>query len=169
MALQSYAGALIIVSHDRHLLSACVDRILVVSGGALTEFDGDLEDYRRARQKEQRGEDRARRPAAPKSNRKEERRADAAARNALRSQMKPTEKQLSAIETLLARLGRESEATRAALSEPSVYDNAQRDRLKELTLAEARLKSELARAEDDWLHASARLEALRAEASEALG
>jgi ATP-binding cassette subfamily F protein 3 len=166
MALQSYEGALIIVSHDRHLLSTCADRIIVVSDGGLADFDGDLEDYRKARLKTER----TKRDDAPKASRKAERRADAEARNsareAVRAQLKPLEKQLAAIESRVAKLGKEAEAARNALADPAIYDEAQRERLKTLMAADALLAAELAQAEDDWLHASAKIEALKADEGE---
>ena len=169
MALQSYEGALIIVSHDRHLLSTCADRIIVVADGGLTDFDGDLEDYRKARLRTER----ASRDYTPKTSRKDERRADAAARNAarkaVRTQLKPLEKELTRTESRVAKLTEEAEAARAALADSAVYEEAQRERLKALLQAEARLKTELAQAEDDWLHTSAKIEALRAQATEAAG
>jgi ATP-binding cassette subfamily F protein 3 len=69
MALQSFEGALVIVSHDRALLAACADRILVVAGGAVREFDGDLEDYRPAAQAQGRARA-ARAGRAPESARR---------------------------------------------------------------------------------------------------
>ena len=47
MALQEYQGALVLVSHDRHLLRTVCDTFLIVSDGRALPFDGDLEDYRR--------------------------------------------------------------------------------------------------------------------------
>ena len=169
MALQSYEGALIIVSHDRHLLSTCADRIIVVADGQLTDFDGDLEDYRKARLKTEK----TRREDTPKATRKDERRADAEARksatDAVRTQIKRLEKSLATIESKVAKLGREYETAKAALADSTVYEESQRERLKQVIEVEARLKSELAQAEEDWLHASARIEALRSEAREAAG
>jgi ATP-binding cassette subfamily F protein 3 len=166
MALQSYEGALIIVSHDRHLLATCADRIMVVADGALTEFDGDLEDYRQSRLKEERSS----RGDKTRSSRKDERRADAearhAARNAVRSQVKPLEKEIAAIEARVARLSRAAEGASAVLAEPTIYEEARKAALKQAVLEEARIKQELAAAEEDWLHASARLEAARAELQE---
>ena len=83
--------------------------------------------------------------------------------------MKRIEKSLAAIESRVAKLGREYETAKAALADSTVYEESQRERLKQVIDVEARLKSELAQAEDDWLHASARIEALRAEAREAAG
>ncbi len=166
MALQTYEGALIIVSHDRHLLATCADRILVVAGGALTEFDGDLEDYRLSRSREERST----RSDKPKASRKDERRADAEARNASRgasrSQLRPLEKEIAAIEARVAKLSNETQAASALLADTAIYEEGQKDRLKNAVIEEARLKQALAAAEEDWLHASARLEAARVELQE---
>ena len=159
VALQSYAGALVIVSHDRSLLAACADRILVVADGRVREFDGDLDDYRQLRLKE----GRAGREAAPRASRKDERRAEAEARAGLRQQLRPLEKQLASIEAQLASLSKEIAAVRAALADPALYATPDKDKVAELAKAEARLAGELAHAEEDWLHASARIEAARAE------
>ena len=169
MALQTYEGALIIVSHDRHLLSTCADRIIVVCDGGLADFDGDLEDYRKARLKTER----ATRDDTPKTSRRDERRADAAARSAardaVRAQLKPLEKTLAGIESRVANLAREAETARAALADSAIYEDAQRERLKQLMQNEARLKAELGRAEDDWLHTTAKIEALKAQSAETAG
>jgi len=157
VALQSYSGALVIVSHDRSLLAACADRILVVADGRVTEFDGDLEDYRQLRLKDARG-----REAGARASRKEERREAAEARAMLARRLRPLEKQLAAIEAQLAQLARELGEVRAALAHPALYESPDRQRVADLAKAEARLAEALARAEEDWLHASARLEALRA-------
>ncbi len=161
-ALQGYAGALVIVSHDRHLVASCADRILVVGEGRVRELDGDLEDYRQLRLKEER----ARRPAPERASRRDERRVEAEQRAALRRRLKPLERELAAIEARVAELTRAMEALRAALADPALYEEARRAELKEAMLAEARTRAALAAAEDDWLHASARLEALRAQLEE---
>jgi ATP-binding cassette, subfamily F, member 3 len=160
IALQSYSGALVIVSHDRSLLAACADRILVVADGRVREFDGDLDDYRQLKLKEGRARD-----GDARVSRKDERRAAAAARDGLRQRLRPLEKQLAAIEARLAQLAREIGEIRAALADPALYENPDQDRVAALGRAEARLAEALASAEEDWLHASARLEALRGEAS----
>ena len=160
LALQSFDGALVIVSHDRALLAACADRILVVADGGVREFDGDLDDYRQLKLREERG----RRTPAERPSRRDERRSDAAARAALRNRMQPYEKQIAAIEARIAGLTREVESVRASLADPALYDSDdQGERLKDLTIAEARITGELTRAEEDWLHAAARLDALRRE------
>jgi ATP-binding cassette subfamily F protein 3 len=160
LALQSYAGALVIVSHDRHLVSTCADRILVVAGGRVAEFDGDLDDYRQLKLKEERG----RRIETAKPGRRDARRAEAEQRAGLKARLRPLEKELARIEARLATLAREAEAARAALADPGLYAEPGRERLKELMIADARLAREVAEVEEDWLHASARIEALQRDA-----
>ena len=158
VALQSFEGALVIVSHDRALLSACADRILVVAEGAVREFDGDLDDYRQLKLKEERGH----RAPAGRPSRREERRSEARSRAALNKRVQPYEKEVAAIEARVAQLSGEAQSLGAALSEPSLYEGGESAaRWKELTMAHARVAEMLARAEEDWLHASARLDALR--------
>jgi ATP-binding cassette subfamily F protein 3 len=160
MALQSYSGALVMVSHDRSLLASCADRILVVADGRVREFDGDLDDYRQLKLKEGRARD-----GDARVSRKDERRAAAASRAGLRQRLKPLERQLAAIEARLAQLSREIGEIRDALADPALYESPDATRVAELGRAQARLAEALASAEEDWLHASARLEALRGEAS----
>ncbi len=162
LALQGFSGALVIVSHDRHLIASCADRILVVAGGAVTSFDGDLEDYRKLRMKE----DRATRPAPDRASRKDERRTVAEARGEARARLRPLEKAVEKIEVRLAALSKSVESARAALADPALYEGEPDvDRLRGLQVEESRLAAEVAAAEEDWLHASARLETARQEAA----
>jgi ATP-binding cassette subfamily F protein 3 len=131
----------------------------VVADGRVREFDGDLDDYRQLRLKE----GRAGREAAPRASRKDERRAEAEARAELKQRLRPLEKQLASIEARLAQLAREVGEVRGALADPALYESPDKDKVAQLAKAEARLAEALAHAEEDWLHASARLEALRGE------
>ncbi len=163
LALQSYEGALLIVSHDRALLSACADRILVVADGRVREFDGDLDDYRQLKLKEDRG----RRPAAVRPGRRDERRQVALQRETQQKLLRPHVRALEKIEARIAELTREAERARAELADPALYESGSKaERLKELTIAEARCTEGLARAEEDWLHASALLDAARQDIAE---
>jgi ATP-binding cassette subfamily F protein 3 len=160
LALQGFAGALVIVSHDRNLIANCADRILVAAAGAVEAFEGDLEDYRRLRLQE----DRTVRAVSGRPNRKDERRALAEARTLARVQLRPLERQVSRIEARLARLAKELELARSELAQPALYtDDAGRDKVREMQIGEAKLRAEVSAAEEDWLHASARLEAARRE------
>jgi len=160
LALQGYEGALLLVAHDRSLLAACADRILVVEDGRVSELDGDLEDYRQLKLKQAR----AAQPSPAKPSRRAARRSAAETRAGQQRLLRPHLREIERIEARIAELTREVQATRAALAEPALYDGAERSaRIRELTIAEARLNKALAQTEDDWLHASARLEAARTE------
>jgi ATP-binding cassette subfamily F protein 3 len=165
LALQGYEGALLLVAHDRSLLASCADRILVVEDGRLRELDGDLEDYRQLRLKQAR----AAQPATDKPNRRVARRGAAETRAGQQRLLRPHLREIEKIEARMAALTREAQAAREALAEPSLYDGTERRgdgagrsaRIRELTITEARLTEALAQSEEDWLHASARLEAAR--------
>ncbi len=76
--INEYPGAVILVSHDRHLIEACADRLLLVAGGSAAPFDGDLDDYRNLVLDERSGD--RERPERASSSRPASRRRDAAAR-----------------------------------------------------------------------------------------
>ncbi|MGH8746457.1 MAG: ABC-F family ATP-binding cassette domain-containing protein, partial [Burkholderiales bacterium] len=158
MALQDYAGALVIVSHDRHLLATCADRILVVGEGRVTEFDGDLEDYRRLRLKQERGPE----PGEPKRSRRDARREDAAAREAQRARLRPLEQRLARVEARVQKLSAKRTALLARLAEPGMYADGQKQPLAQALEDDAQLKRGLARAETEWLEISEQLETARA-------
>jgi ATP-binding cassette, subfamily F, member 3 len=158
MALQGYSGALVIVSHDRHLLATCADRILVVGEGRVHEFDGDLDDYRQMRLKQERG---GARSEAGRS-RREARRDEAAARESLRARLRPLEQRLARVEAKVEKLSAEHSGVTARLAEPEMYTDARKEALAQALEDDARLKWELARAETEWLEISELLESKRA-------
>ncbi len=160
-ALNEYEGAVILISHDRHLLEACVDRLWVVKGGTVKPYDGDLESYRAetlAALREQRREAGGRNGNGAKPSRLEARRA-AADRRAelapLRKLIQAEEKRLEDIAAKIARLD-------AALADASLYA---KDPHKAQALARERaalVKSREA-AESAWLEASEAYETAAAE------
>jgi len=157
MALQGYSGALVIVSHDRHLLATCADRILVVGDRTVREFDGDLEDYRQLRLTRERAGS-----AGPaKRRRRDERREAAGAREALRERLRPLEQHLARVENEVEKLSAEHAAVIARLADPELYAEGQKKALAQALEDDARLKWELARAEAQWLEISEQLESAR--------
>jgi ATP-binding cassette subfamily F protein 3 len=155
-AINEYSGAVILVSHDRHLLDACADRLWLVADGKVKTFDGDLGDYRR-RVLSDRGDsgDRKRGERGTKTARDSERRAGAAAP---RPAGKPLRQRVQRAEAEVTRLTSEIEKLDAALSDGQLFA---RDPGKAAAMAKARAEhaSALAKAEEDWLAAGAALEA----------
>ena len=148
-AINEFPGATILVSHDRHLLDACADRLWIVANGRVTPFDGDLDDYRRQvlSDRDDRSDDRPRKaqskeakPAAPRINKK------------------PLRDRVTRAEAEIARLTKEIEKLDASLADGGLFS---RDPAKAAATAKSRAEcaGALAKAEEDWLEAGAALEA----------
>jgi ATP-binding cassette subfamily F protein 3 len=159
-AINAYPGAVMLVSHDRHLIEACADRLWLVADGQVRPFDGDLDDYRRHVLAERST------PAKDNGGRKDSvspRPARADARRAAaerRVELAPLRRRIAAAEAVVARLNEEVGRIDASLAEPGLFA---RDPAKAAALAKARADhvAALAKAEDDWLEASTELEAAR--------
>jgi ATP-binding cassette subfamily F protein 3 len=173
LALQDYQGALIVVSHDRHLLRTVTDEFLLVAEGRAQPFDGDLDDYRYWLNERQRA---ANRDATPRiagngnsaAERRDQKRQEAERRQQLAMQRKPLERQARALEQRLETLHAEQRAVETILADPASYDDASKNRLKELLLRKAELDREVVKLETEWLVAQEVLEALTRTASNAL-
>jgi ATP-binding cassette subfamily F protein 3 len=151
-ALNDYEGAVILISHDPHMIELAADRLWLVDGGAVKPFDDDLDAYRQLlldRAREARRGDRD-----SQSNRKEDRRAAADRR----AQLAPLRKALQEAEKTVDKMTRRQTELEAKLADPVVYDGPP-DQLKRLLHEKADLVKRLAAAEDTWLEAQAALEA----------
>jgi ATP-binding cassette subfamily F protein 3 len=158
-ALTDFEGALIVVAHDRHLLSAATDQWMLVADGAVRPFEGDLDDYKEwARQYHSRGARSETRAPASGANRKEERRAEASMRRRESEARKPFEKRLASIEKELGPLTAESRETEAWLATAGAYEEDNKERLQASLKRRGELSERIARLEDDWLHAQAEME-----------
>ncbi|MFA7503549.1 MAG: ATP-binding cassette domain-containing protein [Burkholderiaceae bacterium] len=141
-ALAEFDGALLLVSHDRYLLRASVDRFIRVHDGRVDAFDGDLDDYAAWLQGRERtatpstGD----RPGAPGSltpadaptdatargSRRDERRAAAERRARLAVELRPLDRELAAIEGQLAQLEAEIGAIDSAMADPGFHADGAR-------------------------------------------
>ncbi len=151
-AINDFPGAVMLVSHDRYLLEACADRLLLVANGRVTPFDGDLDEYVREVLSERGGKSQSERPAA-QSDRAQMRRAAAEKR----AETAPLRKRVQKAETEIARFSRELARLDAALATGSLFAD---DPAKAAKLAKARADTaaSLAAAEEEWLTASHALE-----------
>jgi len=155
LALQEYEGAIVLVSHDRHLLRTSADSLWLVAQGTVQPFDGDLEDYRawlRAR------ESAAEQADAVGVTRKIQKRDEAEARNRRYAQKRPLTQRLAAIEARMSELEREHKSLRLWLAEPSSY--ADKEKLQPTLLREAALQREIGQLEEEWLVLQSELEQL---------
>ncbi len=152
-ALNDYKGAVVLISHDRHLIELTADRLWLVADGRVTPFDGDLDDYQRLTLARRSGAGEKSR-AAPRDTApgKESRRANAQKRQAL----EPLRRKARDAETLVTKLSAEKAKLEAELARPEVYEDAKR--VAELTRQQGEAASRLAAAEEQWLEAQQALE-----------
>ena len=173
VALAQFEGTLVLVSHDRHLLRATTDQFLIVAGGKLQAFDGDLDDYRDwlLRTKLASTHDSAaaftevkqvapEKPAVPAADRREHKRREAQDRQRIAAARKPVESRLKRLDESLAKLNARKAAIDAQLADPAIYGGAGKEALKALILDQAYVARELAGIEAEWLEQQQRLEAL---------
>lgn len=155
-ALAEYRGAVILVSHDRHLLEASADRLWLIQDGAGVEFFGDLDDYIAGLEEARRAEKRqnADNTAGDKVNRKQLRK-DAAE---LRAKIAPLKKAAEAAEKQLEKVQTEKDAVDSTLADPATYEG-DASVIPTLTRRRAELETAVLKAEADWLFAEEALEA----------
>jgi ATP-binding cassette subfamily F protein 3 len=166
VALQDYQGAVVLVSHDRHLLRTVADEFIVVHQGRATPFDGDLEDYAKWLDETASEIDAAATAAAATAapatqqqsesaeSRKQRKRDEAERRNRLT----PLKAKIAKYDADMARLATKSAALQAELAAPDIYAASSKDRLKDLLAQQAQLARETEKAETAWLEASEELE-----------
>ena len=161
MALQEFSGAVVVVSHDRHLLKSTTDEFLLVADGQVQPFDGDLEDYARwlvdyrTRQ--------APTSSGESNPDKSDKRVQRQAAAALRQQLAPHKREADKLEKELGQLHEKLAAVEARLGDSDIYEAARKDELRDALAEQAKLKSREADLEERWMLALETLEALQAE------
>lgn len=163
MALSSFEGSVLIVSHDRHLLSATTERLMLVHNGEVSEFDGDLDDYatlvlenRKATLSASKAKNDT---VTPNTNKKEARQQAAQERQRIAQLKKPLQKQLSAIEKKLDPLNKELKELDEKLADSAFYEGNPDDVAQTL-----KRRGEVAQAVEElemqWLEVSEAIEAI---------
>jgi ATP-binding cassette, subfamily F, member 3 len=146
-AINEFPGAVIMVSHDRYLIEACADRLWVVADGAVTNFDGDLDEYRRNVLSQRARTDteaarngKADRPERPKSEK----------RAPLKQRIANAEAEMARISDIIAKID-------AALAVPDIFTRDPKQ-AAQLSKARANAATALERAEEEWLEASSQFD-----------
>ena len=162
LALQSFQGALIVVSHDRSLLEATTDSFLLIEQGRLKTFDGDLEDYRRYRLAQ---ENAAAAPAASAQsrNRRDAKRVEAQIRQEKARLGKPLQQKIDQAEKEMAALGEIQTACEAFLAQEDAYSDANKAKLQQTLAQLAETKVKLSELEESWLGWQEELEQILAQ------
>ncbi|WP_224554659.1 ABC transporter ATP-binding protein [Pectobacterium versatile] len=158
-ALIDFEGALVVVSHDRHLIRSTTDDLYLVHDQKVEPFDGDLEDYQQWLVGLQRQENMA--DETPKENtansaqgRKDQKRREAE----LRTQTQPLRKQITKLEQQMEKLGETLAALENRLADSAIYDISHKAELTDCLQQQTKVKIELEETEMSWLDAQEQLE-----------
>lgn len=164
LALQSFPGAMVLVSHDRALMRSTADELWLVADGKVGVFDGDLDDYRqwldRARIAEAGGGGAAPATGGEGGNRKELRRQGAEARNRVAALRKPLEQKAKKVEAELQRLNDRLAALETQLAGPDMYSPERKDELKACLQAQSDAKAGVGRLEAEWIELLEQIDAM---------
>lgn len=156
VALQDFKGAIVIVSHDRHMIRSVTDQLILVADSKVQLYDGDLEDYRQwlVDQKQINNE----KPGVEKSDqnksKKEQRKLDAERRKKL----KPLYDAVNTAERKMEKLLIEQGQLETMLADSDLYSESEKERLKQLLQEKAQIDKALESTEKDWLTAGEQLE-----------
>ena len=157
-ALIEFEGALVVVSHDRHLLRSTTDDLYLVHDAKVEPFDGDLEDYQQwltdVQKQENQPADAAKENGNSAQARKDQKRRDAE----LRTQTQPLRKEIARLEKEMEKLNAQLAAAEEKLGDSGLYDQSRKAELTECLQQQASAKSGLEECEMAWLEAQEQLE-----------
>jgi ATP-binding cassette, subfamily F, member 3 len=152
-ALNDYDGAVILISHDRHLIEATVDRLWLVNNGTVTTFEGDMEEYRdlivsSGKKKEEKVD-----VSLDAGKKADQRKANAEKRASLA----PLKKKINEAEALTAKLEKLIKALDQELADPALYEKSPA-KAAEKVKQRGEAAAKLSQAEEQWLELSAEYE-----------
>ncbi|MGB7287485.1 MAG: ABC-F family ATP-binding cassette domain-containing protein [Salaquimonas sp.] len=155
MALNEYSGAVILISHDRHLVEASADRLWLVGNGTVGPYDGDMDDYKKLILKGPEGESKAKKKAesAPAPVKKQEKRKDAAQ---IRLEQEATRKRVKQLDGVMKKATEAIQKLDKLLAVAST--NREVTRIRDLATKKAEFERRLAEVENEWLELSSELE-----------
>lgn len=166
MALSQFEGALLLVSHDRHLLRSTCDSLILVHDGSCGAYDGDLDDYaalvleHRKSVLEADRQSRAVPQAEPQVNRREERRQAAQERTQKAALKKPLLKKLADLEKCMNEGNAKLAELDAKIADSGWYASAAPEEVQTVMKERGLLADEVAKIEEEWLTVSEEIEAI---------
>ncbi len=158
-AINDYEGAVVLITHDRHLLETCADRLWLVADGTVTPFEGDMDDYRnvlldrQVRKSSDQPAGTAENALTSSSNRQEQRRRSAESR----ARLSPIKKQIESVEKRIAAFERSISALDDKLADPKLYAGNSAA-ATEISIERGQLKKQLDDCEAEWLELNDQLE-----------
>ncbi|GDX07192.1 ABC transporter ATP-binding protein [Buttiauxella sp. A111] len=157
-ALIDFEGALVVVSHDRHLLRSTTDDLYLVHDGKVEAFDGDLEDYQQwlvdLQKQENQPQDSAKDNVNSAQARKDQKRREAE----LRTQTQPLRKQITKLEKQMEKLNVQLAEVEEKLADSAIYDQSRKAEMTECLQTQVKVKAALEECEMEWLDAHDQLE-----------
>lgn len=156
-ALQSFTGAMIVVSHDRHLLRSTVDDFYLVADQQVQPFDGDLDSYHQWLQQQAKNPDAAV-PAEANSGNADTRKAQKRLEAERRQALKPLKDKVRKLEQQVDRLASALEQINERLADAEIYDEARKAELADVLKQQATTQQQLSQSEQDWMNAEEELQ-----------
>lgn len=160
VALQGFEGALLVVSHDRHLLRNTVDQFWLVANGQVQDYDGDLEQYQQwLQQHNAQGQTsdtvaNSENPEAAKVDKKQQRQQAAA----IRKQLSPLKKQCDKAEKAIEKAQAKLDEIEQALGNTELYEASNKEQLQTLLQEQGQLKRQMEEDEEAWMELTEQLE-----------
>jgi len=154
LALQEYTGALVLISHDRHLLKAVCDNFILVADNGITEFKGDLEDYRQWLQTKTPNGKNSTSVSSNSETKKQQKRKEAETRQ----KTAPLRKKIKSIELSMDKMQQRLSQLEEQLLDNTIYEDSNRDNLKQILQEQGETKTQLEKDEASWLELNDELE-----------
>ena len=156
VALQDFQGAMVVVSHDRHLLRSVTDQLLLVSHGKVQPFDGDLDDYRAWLTEQKKAAEKPVEVVEPSVSRKDQRKLEAENRR----KYKPLYDALKKAEDAVEKFHAEQKQLEQQLADPAIYEDSEKPRLKQTLDRKVQVDKLLEEAELAWMDAEEQIAAI---------
>ena len=158
-AIQEFAGTVILVSHDRHLLRTVCDDLLLVDGGRVEDFRREIDDYPRwlAERRNLGPTNAVSRQAEPGIDKKERKRREAEFRKSIAPQLS----RQTRLERTMEKLQQQLAEAEARMTDSSLYEESRKDELQALIYSQADLKKQIDEVETEWFEISEEIEQLR--------
>jgi ATP-binding cassette subfamily F protein 3 len=153
IALQDFQGAMVIVSHDRHMLKTVTDELLIVDDKQVIPFAGDLDDYAQWIKNKDKSSQLDLQPTEVENSvisRKEQRKRDAD----LRKKLQPLKRVVDKLEKQLDQLHSKQQQLENSLADPSIYQHENKNKLKQALVDKSRVDKSLEDIEIQWMEAS---------------
>ncbi|WP_101758773.1 ATP-binding cassette domain-containing protein [Oceanicoccus sp. KOV_DT_Chl] len=158
VALQAFEGAVIVVSHDRHLLRNTVDEFLLIADGKAQSFDGDLDDYSRWLIEQRKNTTAPEKTTVTKTDSKKEQRQSAAE---LRKKLQPINNAIKKIEQAIEKTDQSLLDIETTLADSTLYEAEQKTKLQTLIREQAQLRQQKDQQEEQWFELHSELETLQ--------